>query len=100
MNTPTIVAISFGIIFIIVILLLSIKFPNPTPHQAWVFRVVLSLAAAGIGATLPGLLKIEGQIAQFAIGASGALGLFIIVYFFNPPKIFHNTGIIKIASKK
>jgi hypothetical protein len=46
---------AFGVIFVIALLLLAIFFPEPTPFQYQVFRIVLALAAAGVAALIPGL---------------------------------------------
>lgn len=87
MTTSILIAIVFGVLFISIILFLSLKLPNPTPTQFFTFRVVLALAAAGIGATIPGILDIKGTIQQLTIGAGGAIALFILVYLVNPPNV-------------
>ncbi|UCG58469.1 MAG: hypothetical protein JSU70_02970 [Phycisphaerales bacterium] len=80
-NNQKLVAFAFGVAFVIALLVLAIAFPDPTPFQYTVFRVVLSLAAAGVGAIIPGLL--EAKAATW-IRASGALAVFVIVYFYSP----------------
>lgn len=81
----------FGVAFVSVMLSLAIWFPSPTPYQYWVFRVVLSLAAAGIGAILPGFLDIELTVrSEVAIRAGGALALAIVVYFLKPAELAAN----------
>jgi hypothetical protein len=84
MTTDKILAFAFGVVFVVVMLCLAVFFPNPTETQWFIFRVVLALAAAGVGAVLPGLLNVQ---AGPAIRAGGALALFVIVYWFNPPKL-------------
>ena len=73
-----------GLGFLMVRVLLALWLPHPSKDQEAVFRTVLSLAAAGIGAAIPGLMKIESQIAETTISASGALTLFALVYLLNP----------------
>jgi hypothetical protein len=48
----------FGIIFLSIMLIFATQYPNPTPFQIRVFMTALSLAAAGIGALLPGYLEV------------------------------------------
>lgn len=82
---------AFGVIFIIALLVIAIFFPEPTPFQYIIFRVVLSLAAAGIGAMLPGFItafvNIKNPIIKLGVRGGGALALFAITYFFNPAAI-------------
>lgn len=83
-----IVAFIFGVAFVITLLLLAIKFPRPTDFQYNVFRIVLSLAAAGVGAMIPGFINIEvNPTVGFLIRAGGALAVFVIVFFFNPASL-------------
>lgn len=77
-------AFSFGIIFIISLLVLAIYFPNPTTYQYEVFKVILALAAAGITSVIPGFIRVNVPgIAR----AGGAIGVFAIVYFFTPAQL-------------
>jgi hypothetical protein len=75
------VAFVFGVVFVIVLLLLAIKFPNPTPFQYTVFRIVLALAAGGVAAMIPGFLTLS---VSTWLRAGGALAVFVIVYFYSP----------------
>src|ERR1700683_5554384 len=74
-------AFGFGIIFVVVLLILAIEFPNPTPFQHTVFRIVLALAAGGVAAMIPGFLTIE--VSKW-LRARRALGVFVNVYFYSP----------------
>lgn len=75
-------AFFFGVIFATVFLVIAAVDRNPPPHSRWIYRVVLSVAAAGVGAVLPGLLDVT---VPGYIRAGGALGLFVVVYLWNPP---------------
>ena len=75
------IAFVFGVVFVIVLLLLAIKFPNPTPFQYTVFRIVLALAAGGVAAMIPGFLTIT--VSKW-LRAGGALAVFAVVYFYSP----------------
>jgi hypothetical protein len=74
----------FGFIFICLMFFLPLYLPNPTGFQEFVYRVILALAAAGIGAVLPGFIEIKYK--NF-IRAGGALAIFVLVYFWNPGSI-------------
>ncbi|MBY5637693.1 hypothetical protein HFO39_23475 [Rhizobium leguminosarum] len=74
----------FGIIFFGVILALSVIFPDPTPYQYTVFRIILSLAAAGIAALVPGFIEVRYKT---FIRAGGAIAVFVIVFFCSPAAI-------------
>lgn len=79
-----VVAISFGIAFILLLLGLALLVPYPTDFQYAVFRIVLALAAAGVAATIPGFLSVE---VTGAVRAGGAIGVFVVVYFFSPANL-------------
>ncbi len=87
-SNQVIVAFSFGVIFVIALMVIAIKFPNPTPFQYNVFRIILSLAAAGVGAMIPGFITAKTNDTSFLfISAGGALAVFGIVYLVNPAKL-------------
>lgn len=77
-----------GFVFLVTLIMLAVLFPEPKPFQEFVFRVVLALAASGVGAALPGFLTVKMPLwAKGTISASGALALFVIVYRVNPPAL-------------
>ncbi|MDD3371340.1 MAG: hypothetical protein PHE27_05890 [Alphaproteobacteria bacterium] len=76
-----ILASAFGVFFVAVMLVLAVCFPEPSPFQIFVFRVVLAIAAAGFGALTPGFLEVK---VSNMLRAGGALAIFVAVYFFNP----------------
>lgn len=75
-----ILAFIFGVIFISVILYLAINLKNLDPFARMVFLVVLSLAAGGVGAILPGFI-IAGTPNKL-VRAGGALAVFLVVLYF------------------
>jgi hypothetical protein len=81
MESKGILAFVFGVTFIVTLLVLSVKFPNPTQFQYTVFRIVLALACAGVAAVIPGVLNV--QIGGW-LTAGGAFAVFAIVYFYSP----------------
>lgn len=87
LNVNTLFLFFFGAVFLGIILTFAVRFPNPANFQLKAFNVVLSLAAAGIGAALPGALGLEfgGELAGIpTIKAGGALALFVLVFIVNP----------------
>ena len=75
---------AFGIVFVVALLVLALAIPNPTPFQYVVFRVILTLAVAGVAAMLPGFLAVS---VPNWLRAGGALAVFVIVYFYNPASL-------------
>ncbi len=83
------ISIISGLIFILIILILAIFIPNPTSYQIFVFRIILALAAAAFGATIPGFLKLDLPIWKDGLlRAGGAIVIFVIIYMMNPPAMF------------
>jgi hypothetical protein len=78
------VAFAFGVVFVVVLLVLATQYPNPTPFQYTVFRIVLALAAGGVAAMIPGFLTVQ---VSNAIRAGGALAVFLIAYFYSPAEL-------------
>jgi len=81
---PRIAVFTFGVAFVITLLVLAARFPHPTPFQYAVFKSVLALAAAGIAAFIPGFLDVK--VSTF-LAAGGAFAVFAVVYFFSPAKL-------------
>lgn len=88
--TDKLLAFIFGVVFLSIILLIAIFIPNPTGFSYTIFRIVVALAAAGIGAVIPGFLNVSFRN---LLRAGGAVALFIIVYFFAPAAIGSTDGI-------
>lgn len=76
-----IAAFVFGCVFLVTVIAIAIFNKNPTPFEYTIFRITIALAAAGIGAILPGFLHVRFKN---LLRASGALALFAIVYFLPP----------------
>ena len=82
----------FGVTFVVVMLIIAVSIKAPTDFQVFVFRVVLALAASGIGAIVPGFLHVEWKPkTKLCIRAGGAIALFLIVYLINPPALLSDT---------
>lgn len=74
-------AFAFGVTFVSVLLYLATAVKNPSVFTIQVYVTVLALAAAGVGAILPGFLEIKYKN---LLRAGGALALFVLVYFNQP----------------
>ena len=80
-----ILAFIFGTVFLAALLVLVVAIPSPTTNQFEMFRIMIALAAGGVAAVMPGLLGLRlGRGSAFAVRASGALAVFLIVYFYSP----------------
>jgi len=82
--TDRFLAFTFGVVFLVVILAIAIWIPEPTGFSYTIFRIVIALAAAGVGAVIPGFLTVSFRN---VLRAGGAIALFVIVYFFAPVAI-------------
>ena len=78
---PTATIFLSGGAFLTLLIALALFVPNPTGFQYTVFRVILSLAAAGFAGPIPGF--ITAKIPNY-VEAGGALAVFVLVYYFNP----------------
>ena len=58
-NMQIIAAFTFGVVFVSVVLFLVFYTRNLDDNKMWVVRVVMSLAAAGGAAGLPGFFKVN-----------------------------------------
>jgi hypothetical protein len=86
-----IVSVSGGLTFLVVLLIIAVFIPQPTTSQFFIFRVVLALAAAAFGATISGFMRINLPLwGKGLISAGGALGLFVLVFYVNPPILIHD----------
>lgn len=95
-NWQLIGAFTFGVVFLVVILAIAMFKPYPTPFEYTVFRIVLSLAAAGVGAILPGFIDVSFKN---WLRAGGALALFLVVYFYNPTDAIIGPGAVTELKK-
>ncbi|HXH37583.1 MAG TPA: hypothetical protein VNN08_03070 [Thermoanaerobaculia bacterium] len=88
MSSLAAVAFGFGLIFVVTLLALAIRFPHPTSFQYTIFRSVFALAGAGVAATIPGFVSIDVSAGTgLLIRAGGALAVFVILFFFNPARL-------------
>lgn len=78
----------FGVMFLLLMLIVATAIPNPTDFQINVFRVILAVTAGAFGAIVPGFLELEIKHNQVLwLRAGGALALFLIIYWWNPPTL-------------
>lgn len=80
LSAQMVLAFVFGVIFVSVILYLSLHIKDLDAFTKMVFLVVLSLAAGGVGAVIPGFI-VAGDPSKL-VRAGGALAVFFIVLYF------------------
>ncbi len=73
-----------GTVLLVVLLAIILIFECPTQAQNFVFKTVLSLAAASYSAAIPGFLNLKYRE---MITAGGALAVFVIVFLVKPTEI-------------
>jgi hypothetical protein len=83
-NIEQFLAYSFGVLFIVILLIVALFVPEPTPFQYLVFRIVLSVAVAGVAAMIPGFINLK--LGSW-LRAGGALAVFAVVYLLNPAQL-------------
>lgn len=72
------VMFAFGVVFVVVMLVVAIIQPNPTPFSKLVFGLVAALAAGGIAIFIPGAITVDLPIGA---KAGGAIGVTALVFF-------------------
>jgi hypothetical protein len=72
-----------GTVFLGIMLLIALFDRQPTDLGIWIYRAVLSVAAAGFGAIIPGFFRIETRWVK----ATGAIALAAMIYLLNPPAL-------------
>src|ERR1700734_220199 len=86
-----VIAFSFGVAFVITMLTLALWVPTPSSFQYNVFKTVLAIAVAGIGAMIPGFIELT--IPSW-VRAGGALAVFVIVFFYNPASLVTSPQVV------
>ncbi|MGB5156017.1 carboxypeptidase-like regulatory domain-containing protein [Desulfobacterium sp. N47] len=90
----TTVSVVSGLSFLVILLIIAIFIPHPTDFQTFIFRIIIALAAAAFGATIPGFLKVDLPVGKKGlVAASGAIALFVLICFMNPPKLILDTAL-------
>jgi hypothetical protein len=66
--------------------------PIADPKLFFVLRVVLSLSAATLGASIPGFLNLKWSGGGLAVRAGGALALFVLTFVYTPDLVKDQGG--------
>lgn len=77
----TILSFTFGVVFVIALLVIAFFQPQPSSFQYSIFRTVVALAGAGAVAVFPGFIEVK--LGNW-LRAGGALAVFVVLYFWNP----------------
>jgi hypothetical protein len=85
MRFERIAATAAGLVIVgLVVFLLVRNTPVADPKLFFALRVMLSLCAAVLGATIPGFLDLKWSAKAMSIRAGGALALFVLTYTYTP----------------
>jgi hypothetical protein len=83
-NVDKYLVFAFGVIFVSVLLWLVFRETTPlSAEKAKIVHLVSALAAAGVGAALPGNIDIKHRS---WLRASGAVALFVLVFVYEPAR--------------
>ena len=76
----------FGCVGLAVGLALAIAFPKSSrPDLYKWFAILFALSAGGVASEIPGFLDLKMSSGQkFTLAATGAIAVFVILFFFNP----------------
>lgn len=85
-------AFVFGVVFLSVIIYVVVVQPKLDSFGRMVILVVLSLAAGGVGAILPGFI-VAGHPSKL-VRAGGALAVFLVVLYFGSQYIKSDDGVV------
>lgn len=97
MNAPkrsTTLLFFFGVVFISVLIYISIRYPDTIQEYFGIYKVILSIACAGIASLIPGFFNIRYKS---MIRAGGALGVFTFIFLFLHPN--DNTFTVRAVVK-
>jgi hypothetical protein len=93
LDINVLLAFIFGVVFVSVMVGFAAFFTDPSPFAQWVFVIVTALAGAGVGAVIPGILKLSlphvkagGALAVFVLVLANKPGLVSRVAKFTPPE--------------
>ncbi|MBY5637695.1 hypothetical protein HFO39_23485 [Rhizobium leguminosarum] len=74
-------------------------FPNPTPAQYSIFRIVLALAGSGLSALIVGELGVQiSGINGVRLQATAGIAVLVLLFFFSPASLVVNEPLVA-ASK-
>ena len=71
----------------VVISYLSVAYPQPSPQEYFVIRVIFAMLAASLAFIVPRFLPIGTAATSIVVGGAGALSVFALVYFFSPGQL-------------
>lgn len=75
------------LIVVLAVFLLIRNEPIADPRLFIALRVVLSLSASTLGATIPGFLNVGWSGGGLAVRAGGALALFVLTFMYTPDHV-------------
>src|SRR5687768_11944738 len=91
----TVTAVSIAI-FVLLGYLIVRNEPFRSPNLVVAMRILIAVAAATLGGTIPGFLNVGWNVRGVSIRAGGALALFVIA-FFGTPTVLPETGSTQVS---
>ena len=102
MSPQVVLAWISGVVFLVLLfavaLYVLVSGKRVPPLAEWIFRVILSLAAAAFAGVITGFLTIRGMTPGFEVQAGAGLAVFVLVMYVNPPKLLARAQ--KLTNKK
>lgn len=89
---PPILYVSFGVVLLLIPVIAIIIRPSIDTIAPVYLRVVSACGGALIGAVVPGLLNVRLP----AVKAGGALGVFAVIFFLNPPQTVNDSVVDRV----
>lgn len=81
----TLLAWGSGVLFLLLLLGITVLIPDPTPNQLRIWLPIMAIAAGGFATTITGILNVKAKLGtQLVVGATGAFGVIVLFYLFNP----------------
>lgn len=81
-------SVGLGLLATVASVVLAVQIPDPSAWQQFVFRALMAIGIAAMAAVIPGFVNARiGANKYFQIVAGGAIALFVILWFFNPPTV-------------
>lgn len=91
-NVESWIVFGFGVLSLVFLFAIALFTKEHNPLLITTARITIAIACAGVAAIIPGFIHIDlsGGMAK-VVRAGGAMAVFVLVYFFNPPGLISST---------
>jgi hypothetical protein len=87
-RSQLIASVALGVLGLIAMVIISVAIPSPTPWQQFIFRATIAISGAAAIAIVPGFidvrLRMNGWGSYLTVLAGGAIGVFVLMWFYSP----------------